>query len=805
MKKILLLSFLIILTTCSKDSGVDDTPPPIVKYTLNVTASPTEGGLVNPQSGSYNPGERVTILASPNQYFRFDKWTGSWNGTENQVTITMDSNKNIIGNFVKLDLDLDGITDDIDQCENTPVNSALVSSTGCKIDLFYYAENGVTIKALEIAEVGMQDEFNGNTYTVVDKTQLKNMIDNGQDISYVVTSKITDMQGLFQMVGNDDEDYEYGDITHWDVSNVTNMIDMFAGAKYFNQDLSNWNVSNVTHMTYLFGSTSFNYDISNWDVSNVEDMRLMFHVSPFNKPIGNWDVSKVDNMQGMFAGNYSFNQDISNWDVSNVVNMKNMFLNATSFNQDLSSWDVSNVSDCDSFWNGSTSWELSKPVFTICSIGEPGIMISGTDESETSSTTEVETETTTTETETENTSTESTDTETTTTETETENTSTESTDTSSTSGSSGNSETTESTETSSTSTTEISYSIPSNFQLSSTHLAAETFYSILLQWNYNNDQNINSINIYRGDSASQLSLYKNITNSSTSQYQDTGVDIRKEYYYQISYVYSTQEYSRTEILNRQAYEPINSNNPPSNEVGGVHYANQYFSVDRFDSIKHKFTIHSEPSNNTPLYYQFYQGQINDNIGFYYGIQTLMSSTNNPNPRGKALIFSRWETNDSSNLSLADGGWSEVAGYEGDFISVRNAYEWTSGTYEIELKKDSTDVVGDWYSLKIKSFPNGNQVHAGSIRFESSSSASGIKSGGILWTEIYGNGSYPDWHVSVDDITINDNQKPNYIGTAYSSKFKDFSNIYTTNNCDIHFLMGPNVKNIRPAYTFNWCE
>ena len=176
----------------------------------------------------------------------------------------MDSNKTIVGNFIKvdddedgvlntsdscagtpqgasvdsngcglsqLDSDGDGVTDDVDLCEDTSSSAALVSSSGCEVNLFYIDDNGVTIKALEIAEVGMQDEFNGNTYTVLDKTQLKNMIDNGQDISYVVTSKITDMQGLFQMVGNDDEDYEYGDITHWDVSNVTNMKDMFSGAK----------------------------------------------------------------------------------------------------------------------------------------------------------------------------------------------------------------------------------------------------------------------------------------------------------------------------------------------------------------------------------------------------------------------------------------------------------------------------------------------------------------------------------------------------------------------------------------------
>ena len=90
MKRLFLISALIILTTCSKDSDVANAPPLIVKYTLSVTASPSNGGLVNPTSGSYNAGERVTILASANQYFNFNNWSGSWNGTENQVTITMD-------------------------------------------------------------------------------------------------------------------------------------------------------------------------------------------------------------------------------------------------------------------------------------------------------------------------------------------------------------------------------------------------------------------------------------------------------------------------------------------------------------------------------------------------------------------------------------------------------------------------------------------------------------------------------------------------------------------------------------------
>ena len=54
---------------------------------------------------------------------------------------------------------------------------------------------------------------------------------------------------------------KYGEISNWDVSNVTDMEGMFGCANSFNQPLNNWNVSNdVTNMRYLFGgATSFNH------------------------------------------------------------------------------------------------------------------------------------------------------------------------------------------------------------------------------------------------------------------------------------------------------------------------------------------------------------------------------------------------------------------------------------------------------------------------------------------------------------------------------------------------------------------
>ena len=55
-------------------------------------------------------------------------------------------------------------------------------------------------------------------------------------------------------------------------------------------------------MTELFDEKyNFNDDISDWDVSNVTNMNNMFYSDyAFNQPIGNWDVSKVTTMEYMF-------------------------------------------------------------------------------------------------------------------------------------------------------------------------------------------------------------------------------------------------------------------------------------------------------------------------------------------------------------------------------------------------------------------------------------------------------------------------------------------------------------------------
>ena len=132
---------------------------------------------------------------------------------------------------------------------------------------------------------------------------------------------------------------KYGEISTWDVSNVTNMAWMFAEATSFNQPLNNWNVSNVLDMSQMFASArSFNQPLDKWNVSNVCNMRSMFGgATSFNQPLNNWNVSKVREMNCMFQNATSFNQPLNKWNVSKLWkgNMGKMFWNADSFNQPL--------------------------------------------------------------------------------------------------------------------------------------------------------------------------------------------------------------------------------------------------------------------------------------------------------------------------------------------------------------------------------------------------------------------------------------------------------------------------------------
>ena len=118
------------------------------------------------------------------------------------------------------------------------------------------------------------------------------------NLNDIDTSNITDMSQLFSSTYRRDGDFDIldplgkpsdgidfsrfdGDISQWDVSNVRDMVEMFAESK-FNGDISQWDVSNVENMAFMFYKSEFNGDISQWDVSDAKNMDMMFKDSKFS-------------------------------------------------------------------------------------------------------------------------------------------------------------------------------------------------------------------------------------------------------------------------------------------------------------------------------------------------------------------------------------------------------------------------------------------------------------------------------------------------------------------------------------------
>ncbi|WP_109435850.1 BspA family leucine-rich repeat surface protein [Aquimarina sp. AU119] len=174
------------------------------------------------------------------------------------------------------------------------------------------------------------DAFRGCTELTYNATDVPNL------------SQVQSMRRMF----NDCNSFNATNLNDWDVSNVSRMDFMFAGATVFNGVIGNWDVNKVTNFLNMFSNTSlFNQDISNWTINNNADVRMegMFaNAEAFNQPIGKWDVSRVISVKAMFRNSNAFDYSLASWDISNMTNMEIMFdrseLSQASYDATLIGW-----------------------------------------------------------------------------------------------------------------------------------------------------------------------------------------------------------------------------------------------------------------------------------------------------------------------------------------------------------------------------------------------------------------------------------------------------------------------------------
>ena len=272
--------------------------------------------------------------------------------------------------------------------------------------------------------------LNGKTYYVATTGTIGDLLLQGISPSDFCMSKVTDLERLFNPTDSSDIArffstppttaqltsigyqlaYFNGDISHWDVSNVTKMGNMFANALSFNRDIGRWDVSNVLTMDSMFyGAASFNQDLSHWCVSNIASAPADFSTfsglpnaslpvwgscpdasNPYDAYVNTADPGlgcvvcdnyAAGDMFSLDSGSTWYTavdnallrtmrdngDDLSKVCVSLVNDMTTLFYARTDFNDDISTWDVSNVTHMRSMFSYATSfnqdignWDVSK-------------------------------------------------------------------------------------------------------------------------------------------------------------------------------------------------------------------------------------------------------------------------------------------------------------------------------------------------------------------------------------------------------------------------------------------------------------
>ena len=403
-----------LTVTMDKDKTLTAT---FVKKTYTLTLTSPSNGTVSGNQPTYTQDDLTHITAAANQGYTFSKWTGvpKLQETQNPLTLKMTANTTLAAVFAKKTYALSvqtvngtvsgnqptyahgemtnitatpsksygfeewvGVPED--KKHENPLQIEIAANTSITAvfrRLVYVADNGVTLKASRHANVGDTVRFSGRDYIIADNASLEAALRAGKDVTLYITSRVTDMRRLSSNFPSRSTFNQ--DIGAWDVSQITDMFNMFFGASSFNQDIGHWDVSQVTNMEGMFASAfSFNQDIGKWDVGKVTNMKDMFrNIAAFNQDIGGWDVSEVTDMYGMFRSSTAFNQDLSRWKTGKVTDMAFMFREAEVFNQDIGGWDVSQVTDMGDMFNGAKAFNQDLSRWKVGEVTEMGDMFNG--------------------------------------------------------------------------------------------------------------------------------------------------------------------------------------------------------------------------------------------------------------------------------------------------------------------------------------------------------------------------------------------------------------------------------------------
>ncbi len=143
---------------------------------------------------------------------------------------------------------------------------------------------------------------------------------NGNIDNWDISGLTTGMSSFFMFCTNFNRDISTKSISAEDSP---------TGVAYTAWDIgANTNITSLAKMFYLANASSggFNQNITNWNTSNITSMVQTFQNNRlFNQPIGLWDVSSVTDMYFIVTGAIAFNQNCSDWNLNTALTRLDRF------------------------------------------------------------------------------------------------------------------------------------------------------------------------------------------------------------------------------------------------------------------------------------------------------------------------------------------------------------------------------------------------------------------------------------------------------------------------------------------------
>ena len=274
----------------------------------------------------YNSGTIVELTANPKEFWKFVKWEGDLTGEVNPSQITMDGPKNVKVVFQLKDSDGDGVTDDTDQCPDTP-EGKVINDKGCMLNYWSLA-----VKSEDIPEGGYFQPYafdrEGRTIYLYQGDQKKIISYNidSREFNQLNTSGLPGQRGgsiiynpskdVLQVWGIGTDNAYEGNKGGGNFSQIGNGSN--DGQKYSSNNLYNGSTKNPTVMHgygyWYFKNYAFELKNGSWvqvkENSNQQPYKRYTHMYP------NSDYTKAYIIDG--NGNKSGNQFDSSCDTGGL-------------------------------------------------------------------------------------------------------------------------------------------------------------------------------------------------------------------------------------------------------------------------------------------------------------------------------------------------------------------------------------------------------------------------------------------------------------------------------------------------------